>query len=286
MVRRASGPIVRTVPELIRDPLARRLFTDAQEGIAVFDAAGTLVEWNAAARAITGWDEAAAATQDLLGRGPGMLEIRAGKWVDLRRAGLATDAGELRIVLFTDATAQVALTEARRQLTEGGLVDRVTQLAGKEIALGHLDRSVALAQRDSRAVGLLAIDVDIPRVGAEGELPIDELMRQVADRVIAATRSSDLAARVEESELLIVLTAMADPQDAAVVAVRMLLQLSRLYLLGGRERSATVSLGGASFPTDGDSAEAVLAAARNAMAWARADGGGYRLAGVKGPPRA
>ena len=42
----------------MRDPIARHLFAEAQEGIAVFDETGTLIAWNAAARAITGWDEA------------------------------------------------------------------------------------------------------------------------------------------------------------------------------------------------------------------------------------
>ncbi len=93
-----------------------------------------------------------------------------------------------------------------------------------------------------------------------------------------ATRTSDLAARVGESELLIVLTAMAGAQDAAIVAVRLLLRLSQPYVVAGRERSATVSVGVASYPTDGDSAEAVRAAARDAMSRVRSGGGGYQVA--------
>jgi diguanylate cyclase (GGDEF)-like protein len=262
--------------QLLLDPVAKHLFTEAQEGIAVFDASGTLIAWNAAARAITGWDESAAAKQDLLAKGAGMLEIREGKWVDLRKGALATDLGELRLVLFADATTQVALTEARRQLTDAGLFDRVTKLAGRSIAVGHLERSVALGRRDSRAVGAISIGVDIPRVGEA--VFMDEVIHQVAKRIIATTRTSDLAARLADAELLIVLTAMANAEDAAIVAVRLLLQLSRPYVLQGRERSATVSLGVSSFPTNGDSAEEVLSAARKAMVRMRSEGGGYKLA--------
>ena len=261
---------------LTDDPFAQRLFEEAQEGIAVYDEQGQLVAWNAAARAITGWDHAAATTQGLLERGSGMLEIRDGKWVDLRPSSVATPDGRLRLLLFADATAQVALSDARRQLVEGGLVDRVTRLAGAQIALGHLERSVALARRDSRAVGVISIGVAVPRVAEE--VPMDELMAQLGKRVIAATRTSDLAARFGGSELLIVLTAMASANDAAIVAVRLLLQLSRPYVLQGRERSATVSMGVASFPTDGDSADLVLHAARAAMTRASAEGGGYKVA--------
>ncbi len=276
-MRRAARPIVPGMRHLTDDPFAQRLFEETQEGIAVYDDAGALVAWNAAARAITGWDQAAAAAKGLLERGSGMLEIRDGKWVDLRPSAVATAGGRLRILLFADATAQVALSDARRQLIEGGLVDRVTQLAGRQIALGHLERSVALARRDTRAVGVISIAVAVPRLAEE--VPIDELMAQLGKRVIAATRTSDLAARFGGSELLIVLTAMASANDAAIVAVRLLLQLSRPYVLQGRERSATVSLGVASFPTDGDSAEHVLRAARAAMDRAGAEGGGYRVAG-------
>jgi diguanylate cyclase (GGDEF)-like protein len=260
----------------IDNPVARHLFSEAQDGIAIFDETGTLVAWNAAARAITGWDQAAASKQDLLGKGAGMLEIREGKWVDLRSTALATPGRALRIVLFADASAQVALTEARRHLTEGGFIDHVTQLPGLPIALGHLERAVALGRRDKRAVGVLAVAVDLPRTGPEA--PADELMGQLGKRVITATRTSDLAARVGESELLIVLTAMASPHDAAIVAVRLLLRLTQPYVVAERERSATVSVGVASFPTDGDSADAVRAAAREAMTRVRSGGGGYQLA--------
>jgi diguanylate cyclase (GGDEF)-like protein len=261
---------------LTTDPFAQRLFTEAQEGIAVYDATGTLIAWNAAARAITGWDHEGARTKDLLAMGAGMIEIRDGKWVDLRLAAVATPAGELRMLLFNDASAQVALREAKRQLTEGGLIDRVTALAGPQIAVGHLERSVALAKRDTRAVGVLVVGIDVPKVAEE--VPADELLRQVGKRVIASTRSSDLASRYSEWEIVVVLTAMAQANDAAIVAVRLLLHLSQPYVLQGRERSATISVGVASYPTDGDSAEATLTAAREAMGHVRVEGGGYRLA--------
>ena len=261
---------------LTDDPFARRLFAEAQEGIAVFDDAGVLVAWNAAARAITGWDQDAAEKHDLLGKSGGMVEIRDGKWVDLRRTAVATSTGGLRILLFADASAQVALTEARRHLTAGGLIDHVTRLAGGEIARGHLERSVALAKRDTRAVGVLAIGLDVPKVAET--IPMDELMRELGKRVVGATRTSDLAARFVDDELLIILTALATAHDAAVVAVRLLLQLSKPFVLGGKERSATVSVGVASYPTDGDTADAVLKAARGAMARVRSTGGGYQLA--------
>ena len=260
---------------LTTDPFALRLFTDAQEGIAVYDASGALVAWNAAARAITGWDQEVARTKDLLAKGAGMIEIRDGKWVDLRPAAVAAPAGDLRMLLFNDATTQVALREAKRHLTEGGLIDDVTTLAGPRIAIGHLERSIALARRDSRAVGVIAVGVEVPRVAED--VPIDELMEQVGKRMVASTRASDLASRWNRAELLVVLTAMSHPPDAAIVAVRLLLHLSRPYVLQGRERSATFSLGVASFPTDGDSADAVLGSAREVMEQVRADGGGYRV---------
>jgi diguanylate cyclase (GGDEF)-like protein len=264
------------VQRFTSDPFAQRLFAETQEGIAVFDRNGELVAWNAAARAITGWDQERAAKEDLLGRGAGMLEIREGKWVDLRRTAVGTVSGEYRVVLFADASAQVALTNARQQLTEGGLIDRVTKLSGPQLALAHLERSVALARRDMRAVGVLSIGVDIPNVGEP--VTLLELYQQLGKRVIAATRTSDLAARLADDELLVILTAMANPHDASIVAVRMLLQLSKPYVLAGRERSVTISLGIASFPPDGDTSTAVLNASREAMSRVRSEGGGYRIA--------
>jgi diguanylate cyclase (GGDEF)-like protein len=262
--------------ELIRDPFARRLFAEAREGVAVFDADGALVAWNAAARAITGWDQAAASTHDLLAIGAGMLEIRAGKWVDVRRSTVDVGSGALQIMLFADSTPQYALSQARRDLTAGGLIDGVTKLAGRDMLMGHLERSISLAERDSRAVGVLSIGIDIPRVAEQ--VPIDELMHQLGQRVFAAMRGSDLAARVSERELVVVLTAMSDWRDASVVSVRMLLKLSQPYVLVGRERSVTISVGVASFPTHGATATTVLDAAALAMSRVRAGGGGYNIA--------
>ncbi|MDQ2951497.1 MAG: diguanylate cyclase [Chloroflexota bacterium] len=264
------------MPGIIRDPLARRLFAEAQEGIALFDADGELVGWNAAARAITGWDQAAAGSHDILSLPAGICEIRDGKWVDLRRSTTEVESSTLRIVLFADASAQKALTEARHQLTAGGLMDRVTQFAGPEMLHDHLARSIALARRDERSVGVIALGVDIPRMSEY--VPTDELMAQLGKRILASTRGSDLAARMTERDLAVVLTAMARPGDAAVVSVRMLLSLSQPYVLAGRERSVTVSIGVASFPLHGESPESVMAAASRAMTLARADGGGHRIA--------
>ncbi|HKW77542.1 MAG TPA: diguanylate cyclase [Candidatus Limnocylindria bacterium] len=159
----------------------------------------------------------------------------------------------------------------------GEVVDGVTQLAVKAIAMGHLERSLALAQRDKRAVGVLSIGADVPRLG-DVDPPTDELMKHLAARVKALTRASDLAARYGRAELVIVLTAMGDPNDAAIVAVRLLLELSKPYTLLGRQRSATVCIGAASFPADGAVADALVNAARQAMARARAQGGGYKVA--------
>ncbi len=141
-----------------------------------------------------------------------------------------------------------------------------------EIALGHIQRSVSLATRDERSVGVLSVGVEATGAGAA------QLFRELADRAHRSTRTSDLEVVYARDELLIVLTAMAHAGDAAIVAVRLLLDLSRPYELEGQQRTAKVSIGVASFPTDGVTAQTLVDSARAAMGRARSAGGGYAVA--------
>jgi diguanylate cyclase (GGDEF)-like protein len=250
-----------------------------RDGLAVFDPSGRLVEWNSSARAITGWTPGAAARRGLAGLPGGVVQIGEGKWVDVRHLAIDRGGEPHTAVLFTDVSAQVSLREARRQLDDLVLMDAVTGLPNLRLALGQITRAIALARRDLRAVGLLCIDIDHfadlnERLGATAG---DDVLRQVGERIALAIRGSDMCARTGGDEFSVVLTAMARPTDAAIVAVRLLLALAAPYLVGGESRTIGCSIGVASYPLDGEYDEALFQAAHAAVGAAKAAGGGcYR----------
>jgi diguanylate cyclase (GGDEF)-like protein len=129
-------------------------------------------------------------------------------------------------------------------LREVGLIDPLTSLASMPVLRDHLRRSLALAARDERWIGLIWLSLErITVSGIEGQRVSDEVLRQCAARVKGSIRESDLAALFDENTIVIALTAMRAPGDARILAVRLLLDLGPPVLVEGGERSVGVSSG-------------------------------------------
>jgi GGDEF domain-containing protein len=86
-------------------------------------------------------------------------------------------------------------------------------------------------------------------------------------------------ARVSNDSFLVVLTALTTSNDAAIVAVRLLLVLAEPFDVVGEARSVHCSIGVAEFPRDADDATSLFGAALAAADRAQLMGGGqYRVA--------
>ena len=140
-----------------------------------------------------------------------------------------------------------------------GLPDRWSMLEQLEAGI---DRSGVLGR--SLAVLLLALDDDVSD---------DRVLAEVADRLRAALRGSDLLARSEEAELGAVLADL-DALDAERVAFRvagdLLAALERPVAVDGRVVPVTARVGIAVFPRHGWTGTELLGAADVALHSARA----------------
>jgi len=264
--------------------LAALIASGTRDGIAIVDPEGKLVFWNAAATAITGWSLAQAAEQNIgeLVKAPGaLIEIRDGKWVELRYSRVEANDQTFLVLMFTDSTSLMSLRDARQQLRALGLIDSETGLPGRDLALVQLDQAIALARRDKRSVGVLSLKVDRFRQLRElaDKKVAEEVVRQFAGRITAFVRGSDVPARLSNDSFLVVLTALTSTNDAAIVAVRLLLVLAEPFDVVGEARSVHCSIGVAEFPRDADEATSLLGAALAAADRAQLMGGGqYRVA--------
>ena len=264
--------------------LAALIASGTRDGIAIVDPDGKLVFWNAAATAITGWSLAQAAEQNIgeLVKAPGaLIEIRDGKWVELRYSRVEANDQTFLVLMFTDSTSLMSLRDARQQLRALGLIDSETGLPGRDLALVQLDQAIALARRDKRSVGVLSLKVDRFRQLRElaDKKVAEEVVRQFAGRITAFVRGSDVPARLSNDSFLVVLTALTSTNDAAIVAVRLLLVLAEPFDVVGKARSVHCSIGVAEFPRDADEATSLLGAALAAADRAQLMGGGqYRVA--------
>jgi len=269
--------------------LAALIASGTRDGIAILGPKGNLVFWNAAATAITGWSLAQAAERNIgeLVKAPGaLLEIRDGKWVELRYSRVDADGQTFLVLMFTDSTSLMSLRDARQQLRALGLIDSETGLPGRDLALVQLDQAIALAKRDKRSVGALSLKIDRfrqLREAADGQAA-EEVVKQFASRITAFIRGSDVPARLSNDSFLVVLTALTTSNDAAIVAVRLLLVMAEPFDVVGKARSVHCSIGVAEFPRDAEDATSLLGASLAAADRAQLMGGGqFRVASDSRP---
>ena len=92
-----------------------------------------------------------------------------------------------------------------------------------------------------------------------------------------------MPARLSDDSFLVVLTALTTSNDAAVVAVRLLLVLAEPFDVVGHARTVHCSIGVAEFPRDAEESVALLGAALAAADRAQVMGGG-RYCVASDPP--
>ncbi len=169
----------------------------------------------------------------------------------------------------------MALHEATKRLKQLATTDPVTGLPNRMLLLDRLGQALALARRERRHVALLVLDIDGFRGINEsfGHTAGDEALAEMARRVQRRLRSSDTAGRASGGELAAVLTTVASPEDAELVARDMLEQVARPFELHGREIFVTASIGIATSPRDATDAALLLQHAEVAMHAAKGRGG-------------
>ena len=167
------------------------------------------------------------------------------------------------------------------ELSHQAFHDPVTHLANRALFNERVRHAVARGRREERSLAVLFLDLDDFKTVNDslGHAAGDHLLLEVAQRIAAATRASDTAARFGGDEFAVLLEDIDDPQAAAETAERILDSLKRPIALDAKDFVVRASLGisvaEAGAPAD---AEELIRNADAAMYIAKADGkGGYRL---------
>lgn len=181
----------------------------------------------------------------------------------------AADAEDLR---FAEALAHVLSAAVRRHHTQTRLAymaefDALTGLPNRHLVQDRLTQSVAQARRHARQGAVLFIDLDRFKLVNDtlGHHVGDALIAEVGRRLKECVRDGDTVGRVSGDEFALVLAELAQPDDAALVAQKVLEALARPFHLAGHEAYVTASIGIAVFPADGDDAQTLLKNADMAM---------------------
>jgi PAS domain S-box/diguanylate cyclase (GGDEF) domain len=145
--------------------------------------------------------------------------------------------------------------------------DALTGLPNRRLFHDRLTIALAHARRMKHPLAVMFLDLDRFKVVNDtlGHSVGDELLKAVATRLQSSLREEDSIARMGGDEFTVLLGDLKSIDDAAMIAQKVLDTVAQPIHIDGTELVLTTSIGIALFPTDGDTAEELLASADRAM---------------------
>ena len=303
--RRARENLTESRAQLIQ------ITDNARDAIITIDPHGTILSWNPSAERMLAYASnevlgrnvsliipqrfrasQAAGLQRLVETGESTLT----KTIEVVTVTKASEELEVEISLANWTTARGPVYAAMlRDITERRRAeDRIKSLAYHDVLTGLPNResfrkkfegALDSAERERRLMALLFIDLDgFKQINDTlGHSVGDHLLAQVAERLLTRVRGKDCVTRWDRGntlefsrlggdEFTVLLTNLADPQDAAAVAQRVLDVLREPFAVNEHEVFTAASIGIGIYPLDGADTETLLKNADIAMYWAKKRG--------------
>ena len=182
---------------------------------------------------------------------------------------------DYRVVLVRDITAR---KEAQERETFLALHDTLTQLPNRRFLMEQLGKVLSMARRRKFMVAVLFINLDHFKTVNDslGHHAGDQLLCDVAERLRQSVRDTDLVARLSGDEFVAVLTDIHTPDDAAVVADKLIDTMRSAFTVGNLPLTMSPSIGISLFPNDDTTVQGLLRCADTAMYHAKDSGRGNR----------
>lgn len=166
------------------------------------------------------------------------------------------------------------LQESHQRLRALAENDSLTGLANRYYFDESLRAAIQRAKRQDNQLALLFLDLDNFKFinDGVGHLIGDQVLKEVAIRLLAVVRSGDVVCRLGGDEFAVLAHNFDSYESINQLAQRILEDLRRPILIGNSEHSISCSIGIATYPDTGDSASDLLKAADMAMYRAKQDG--------------
>jgi len=280
--------------------LAEAVFNSSQEGILITDTSKVIISANPALERLFGFSKA-----ELLGKTPAIF--RSGRHTDdfyqqmwhqlseqhywmgevcnrrkdgevlpiqLSISAVYNDEKQIThyAAVFTDLSELRAKEAEMMFLTEH---DELTHLPNRQLCLQLLEQHLKTAKREVTQVAVLMMDLDHFKDvnDSYGHQIGDQLLLQVASRLKQKVRDTDLVSRLGGDEFAIILAGLNEPQDAALVADKLIQSMSTPFVLENQvEVTLGASIGIGLFPEHGDNTATLLQGADAALYRAKAAG--------------
>jgi len=279
--------------------LASAVFDYAAEGIAVLDANFRVTMVNPAFGKVTGFDLA-----DVRGQRPFFISAaiadgtmvdqvwsairHTGRWenelwstrkdgsdyaVWLTISATTDEEGNFNryVVVFSDITQKKKDEERiRYQAT----YDTLTGLPNRSLFMDRLSLALHHAERNGHRLGLMFIDLDGFKLINDtlGHDIGDELLKEVAQRLLVCVRQGDTVTRFGGDEFTIIMPELGDLMNVLSIAHRIVDSLKLPFQLKGNETFISASIGITAYPDDARTVQALLKNADAAMYRAKESG--------------
>jgi diguanylate cyclase (GGDEF)-like protein/PAS domain S-box-containing protein len=200
-------------------------------------------------------------------------------WVEWHHSALRDDAGHLVSILSLaqDVSSRI---QAEERLQYMATHDGLTGLPNSVLLNDRLDAAIVRARRAHSRAGVMFLDLDHFKDVNDtlGHRVGDLLLKELARRIRAALRQSDVLARVSGDEFVVVMEDFPDENAPELVARKVLDEVRKPFQIEGHEIHVSGSLGLALYPEDGADVETLLKNADAAMYHAKELGrNGFRL---------
>jgi diguanylate cyclase (GGDEF)-like protein/PAS domain S-box-containing protein len=152
--------------------------------------------------------------------------------------------------------------------------DALTGLPNRRLMQDRLNQAIMQARRKQRHVGVLFLDLDRFKLLNDtlGHDTGDYILKDVARRLTACVREVDTVSREGGDEFVVVLPDLERPENARIVADKILREFSRPVEIGGQDIHLTTSIGIAHYPNDATDVNHLLKHADSAMYQAKDSG--------------
>ncbi|HMV01335.1 MAG TPA: EAL domain-containing protein, partial [Rhodocyclaceae bacterium] len=163
---------------------------------------------------------------------------------------------------------------AEERLAHLAYHDALTGLPNRALFCDRLGLAMVQARRSGTKVAVMFVDLDRFKLANDtfGHQQGDQLLRQVAQRLQGGLRETDTLARLGGDEFIVLLTGLNQPEDAGIVAHKLVTDMAVPFMIEGSDVFLTASIGVAIFPRDGDDIETLVRHADIAMYHVKSQG--------------
>lgn len=277
------------------------IFDNSPDGFIQLDRNGNIINWNARAEHIFGYSRSEA-----LGKNFSMVmpiqesEANAGYRKTFQKTENLNVIGAIKEVVgqrkdgshfplelrtnevnFEEELAYIVSArdisdrkEAEQRISYLASHDALTNLPNRSLLQDRIQQVLVHNSRRSIQAAVLFVDLDNFKVinDSLGHEMGDKLLKEIAAMLVSMVRIEDTVARQGGDEFILLLSSITQPEDASIIAQKILDSLMQPFHIKGKELHISASIGITIFPDDGNDKESLLKNSDIAMYHAKESG--------------